>query len=363
MKALAIYPDNLPAIDHHHPNSPAHTDNQFMPSVQPSLAMAELGNHTIPLTDKQESTPPPPGFTLVKKSILDGSTTSSETGNGTSGTNAVAGASDAVQANPGRRNGKELVHELGTEVEKKALVVNMARARNASRGRFLAVGIFLSVLAITSKSLIDSMKRVWKIRGYIDTLQLADRRLILEFSEEGDFNHVTKGGPWRFRDDAVLVVALKEGEVSETVEFTTIPIWVQFKKIPLYLLTKQLARDLGKAIGYFICIDNNARGDICEKFVRARVHLPLNKALQRWITLQDKFIDEEVVAFVHYECLPTFCFICGFIGHKDTECHISDGMRSKTNKSDLGVLPIHRDDPRCWFLPETLEQCCKAPPL
>jgi hypothetical protein len=172
---------------------------------------------------------------------LDGSATSSETGNGIACTNAVAGASDAVQANPDQRNGKELVLELGTEAEKKALVINMARARNASRGRFLAVGIFLSILAITSKSLIDSMKSVWKIRGYTDTLQLADRRFILEFSEEGDFNHVTKGGPWRFRDDAILVVALKEGEVPETVEFTTIPIWVQFGKIPFYLLTKQLS--------------------------------------------------------------------------------------------------------------------------
>jgi hypothetical protein len=123
------------------------------------------------------------------------------------------------------------------------------------------------------------MKKVWKIRGHLESHQLADRRFVLEFSEVGDFNHVTKGGPWRFREDAVLVDALKEGDEPDTVQFTTVPIWVQFRNIPYYLLSKALAKKLGLKIGSFICIDNNARGDICDKFIRARVHLPLDQAL------------------------------------------------------------------------------------
>ena len=166
---------------------------------------------------------------------------------------------------------------VGTEKEKTPLVVNMAKARGAAPPRFLAVGIFLSILAVSSKTLIDNMKKLWKIRGHLDMNQLQDRRFVLEFSQEGDFLHVTRGVPWRFRNDAVLVDELKEGDDPETVKFTTIPIWAQFRNIPFYLLSKELARDLGKRIGQFISIDNNARGDICAKFIRARVRLPIDR--------------------------------------------------------------------------------------
>jgi hypothetical protein len=283
-------------------------------------------------------------------------------GNG-AGTSTVACVSGPGSASSGRRSGKELLQELGTEEEKKAIVINMAQARRANRGRFLAVGVFLSVIAITSKNLIDSMRKVWQIRGFIETHQLADRRFVIEFSEEGDFTHVTKGGPWRYKEDAVLVDVLKEGDDPETVRFTTVPIWVQFRKIPFYLLSKKLAKELGEKIGEFICIDNNARGDICDKIIRTRVHLPIDRALRRWIPLIDEIENEQVVAFVHYERLPTFCYTCGFIGHKYTECMVAGNTRKKTYKAELGVMPILPEDDRKWFLPDTTSHVRQAPSL
>jgi hypothetical protein len=152
--------------------------------------------------------------------------------------------------------------ELSTERELEPIVINMDRARGPVQRRFLVVGIFLSVIAITSKNLVDSMRRIWNIRGHLDSNQLLDRRFFLEFYEEGDFMHVIKGGPWRYREDPVLVMALKDGDDPETVKFTTVPTWVQFKNIPFYLLSKELARDLGNRIGELICIDEDARGDL-----------------------------------------------------------------------------------------------------
>ncbi|KAM0844486.1 hypothetical protein ACQ4PT_057045 [Festuca glaucescens] len=250
-----------------------------------------------------------------------------------------------------RRSGKEIIEAMGTKEEKKPLIVNMARVRRAAPKRFLVVGVFLAVLAITSKSLIDNMKNIWKIRGCLDTNQLRDRRFVLEFSEEGDFLHVTRGGPWRFRDDAVVVDVLNEVDDHEEVQFNSIPIWVQFKKIPFYLLSKQLAKDLGAKIGTFICIDINLRGDICDKIIRARVRLPINQALQRWTMLLDEIEDEEVVVSIAYERLPNFCLFCGFIGHEEAECRIPVPHRKRRYSRDLGVAPIHPEDIRSWPMP------------
>jgi hypothetical protein len=49
------------------------------------------------------------------------------------------------------------------------------------------------------------MRNVWRVRGNLEMNQLADKRFMLEFSEEGDFEHVTKGGPWRYQKDAILI--------------------------------------------------------------------------------------------------------------------------------------------------------------
>jgi hypothetical protein len=48
---------------------------------------------------------------------------------------------------------------MGTDAEKKTMVVSMAKARGASRVRFLAIGVFLSMLAVNFEHLIKTMKK------------------------------------------------------------------------------------------------------------------------------------------------------------------------------------------------------------
>jgi len=252
-----------------------------------------------------------------------------------------------------RRAGKEPLVDDRTAEEKAPIIINLAEARGLANARLVAVGVFLSILTIPSKQLVNYMKNVWKIRGSIEMNPLAAGRFILEFSEEGDFDHVTRGGPWRYQKDAVLIRPLKDHEDPNEVRFETVPIWAQFTKVPFYLLSKQLVRELGKRLGQFIIIDNNARGDIQDKILRARVHLPIARPLQRWITLMDEFTDEEVVVAVLYERLPSFCLSCGIIGHREANCDLPATLRRRRYNEGLSVPPTPIDDPRKWFLPES----------
>jgi hypothetical protein len=313
--------------------------------------MADESNNSA----REKSAPPPPGSVLAKKALLpEIPAPTIELGSGKA--IVETGGSSAYPLAPvPHRNGKEPLHELGTEEEKKPLVANISRARGAARGRLLAVGIFLSVLSISSRSLIATMRRVWNIRGHLESLQLADRRFMLEFSEEGDYNHVVKGGPWRCSDDAILIAPFREGEDPESVKFSSIPIWVQFRNIPFYLLSKTLAKDLAVKVGDFICIDNFSHGDLCDKYIRARVHMPIDRAIRRWIPIIDSIEDEEVVVSLHYERLPNFCFFCGLIGHKDTACVMAGTSKKKHYSRDLSVRPTVMEDVRRWLLPDKTE--------
>ncbi|KAM0847146.1 hypothetical protein ACQ4PT_055198 [Festuca glaucescens] len=242
-------------------------------------------------------------------------------------------------SNLGRRPGKELVQEFGTSAERKALVVSMGKGRGAARVWYMAVGIFLSMLTITS------MKKIWKTSGIVDMSPLEGYRFVLEFVEEGDFTHVTKGGPWRYRDDAVLIESLKEGEDLSAIVFGSVP-WAQFKEIPFYLLSKDLARELARRVGEYMSIDKDSRGDIFSMIPRARVRLPLDVPLLRWIVLLDEVTKEEVVVSIAYERLPSLCYHYGIIGHQGARCSLLEEMKMNGYKLELGVPPTHFKDPR-----------------
>nr|XP_020182831.1 uncharacterized protein LOC109768507 [Aegilops tauschii subsp. strangulata] len=240
---------------------------------------------------------------------------------------------------------------------KKTLVVNISGARKAMQARFLAVGLFLSVTLVNSRQLIDHMKGVWKVRGALGELQLAakeGRKFVLEFSEDGDRQHVIRGGPWQYHGDPFLVVGLEAGADPTSAVFSHMPMWVQFRDIPFYLLTKELARSLGEQVGKLVMIDQHSRGNICEKFLRARVQLPLYSALLKEITLEDEITGEEVPVSLRYERLPNFCLFCGFIGHMEARCDLPENEKKLRYPKDISVRAVHFDDPRAWFLPDKM---------
>jgi hypothetical protein len=139
-------------------------------------------------------------------------------------------------------------------------------------------------------------------------------------------------------------------------------VWVQFRNIPFYLLTKKLARDLGDRVGTLLMIDEHSRGDICDKFLRARVQLPLYLALQKTITLKDEITEEEVEVQLRYERIPNFCLFCGYIGHMEARCDAPAEGRKLCFSSELRVRPVHFEDPRTWRLSEGMGDQQNQPP-
>ena len=88
---------------------------------------------------------------------------------------------------------------------------------------------------------------------------------------------------------------LAKGDEPSSVLFLHVPMWVQFRKIPFYLLTKKLAFDLGECMGSTLIVDSSARGSISDKFVRTKVKLPLYRPLRKELSLVDEITGEEVL--------------------------------------------------------------------
>ena len=55
-------------------------------------------------------------------------------------------------------------------------------------------------------------------------------------------------------------------------------------------------------------------------FLRLKVNMDITKPLHRFVTVVGVRGQGDIWARLTYECLPTFCYECGMIGHSDIKC-------------------------------------------
>jgi hypothetical protein len=243
---------------------------------------------------------------------------------------------------PQQREGKAIMQDATVE-EVDMVWVDIG----AARPRLFTVGLFLSAILINPRQLMIVMKRVWKVRGDLTARVVEDRRYLLEFTEEGDHQHAIRGGPWRYSGGAFLVEPFNGMGDPAEVEFSYILMLVQFRSIPFHLLMKDLGEALGRRLGKLLWVDANAHGDINDKFIRARVPLPLQRTLHRNIKVEDTITDESVTSIIRYERLPNFCLYCGFIGHMEQNCNFPARQQQIRFSVELRVPPVIPEDPCC----------------
>lgn len=84
-------------------------------------------------------------------------------------------------------------------------------------------------------------------------------------------------------------------------------------------MSKEVGQDIGRSRGRFIEVDKRAGQVDQAKFIRIRVDLPIEKPLRRGGHVVSKDGEKYWVQF-RYERLPTFCYLCGKLGHDDKHC-------------------------------------------
>lgn len=122
---------------------------------------------------------------------------------------------------------------------------------------------------------------------------------------------------------------MAKGLSVTNISFTHSPFWVQVWGLPFELMSDEVGRELGNNIGKFIEIDRRTRQSDQAKFMRIRMDLQLDKPLRRGGKIAsvegEKFWESS-----RYERLPTFCFLCGRLGHDEKHCKESlDQQNSK----------------------------------
>ncbi|WOL05858.1 hypothetical protein Cni_G14589 [Canna indica] len=100
--------------------------------------------------------------------------------------------------------------------------------------------------------------------------------------------------------------------------FSYAPVWLRIHALPLELWNHVSVSLIANSIGKLITIDNRSFEFQKGKYVRVCVEIDLAQSIKQGvlINLHDSKFFQPIV----YENLPSVCFKCGIIGHREVSC-------------------------------------------
>ncbi|KAL0428198.1 UNVERIFIED_CONTAM: hypothetical protein Slati_2994600 [Sesamum latifolium] len=102
-------------------------------------------------------------------------------------------------------------------------------------------------------------------------------------------------------------------------------------------MTKEVASFTECKIEQLRKFDQQKGPDLWGSFMRLRVVIDVSKPLPRALKIRTVLRDEHLVSFT-YESLPSFCYLCGRLGHisKWCETRFNDGFINSGDDSPFG---------------------------
>ncbi|CAO2149528.1 unnamed protein product [Urochloa humidicola] len=144
--------------------------------------------------------------------------------------------------------------------------------------------------------------------------EFGDNMFYVEFDSERLWKKAVWGGPWKYKEDAVIFVAYDGVRRLSEISIESIAVWIRIYDIPTIKMTVGFMKALGRKFGNVVEV-----GEIYKNYRRVRVEIPLEKPLMATVDIDVKGEGNMVFA-VRYENVPHFCFTCGRLGHAKDDC-------------------------------------------
>lgn len=178
------------------------------------------------------------------------------------------------------------------------------------------IGKFLSGKTLNFMAMKSRLSAVWRpVRGvYIKSY--TSNLFLFQFFHSKDLKRVLIGGPWFFDNCPLIYKRLQDGDIPTSVQLFHLNIWVRLFDIPVGYVKEAVAKLLGDYIGSFLEYDAKNAKDVWNNYMRVRVQIDIRKPLKKHKVIKKRDGSTSKVRFV-YERLPSFCFVCGILGHLD----------------------------------------------
>ncbi|KAM6592517.1 hypothetical protein CsatA_000220 [Cannabis sativa] len=212
--------------------------------------------------------------------------------------------------------------------------------------RWCLVGRFLTGRTFDFDAMRHMMASLWQPGKGVYIRELDTNRYLFQFYHEIDVQAVIDGSPWTFNRSPLIFHRLKRGEDPKLVRLHCLDLWVQIHDLKTGYMLEKVVRKAGDYVGKFIKTDAKNFNGIWREYLRVRATVDIDKPLKRRMKLC-KDNGDWIWANFKYEHIPTFCFVCGIIGHSERFCPrrfdedydplvkpYGNGMRAQTKKKN-----------------------------
>lgn len=117
--------------------------------------------------------------------------------------------------------------------------------------------------------------------------------------------------------------------------------WIQVYNVPVGFRSERVCRDVGNHLGAYESYDPWNFDGSNKLFLRVRAQVNVRKPLKKHMKLRKVSGDWFLINFKN-EKLPTFCFICGLIGHGKMFCKDQYEKKDKPRKFGLWLHAPNR---------------------
>ncbi|KAK5802554.1 hypothetical protein PVK06_030156 [Gossypium arboreum] len=216
----------------------------------------------------------------------------------------------------------ELLGKLKFLEEESIQIMSTKGGKNNQRFESWAVGKIMAMEHLNREVMYKVFRSLWYTKEEVHFVALKEGAVIVKFSCLEDRSQILNNMPWLFDKCLFSMAPFVKGKNIASYEFWLSPFWLRVYNIPIEVMDRQLALDVGNAIGELMAIDWKDRNGAWTEFMRLKVKIDISKPLRRVM----KFASEdggEMIGVIKYERLPNFCYMCGMIGHNTKKCQNS----------------------------------------
>ncbi|XP_048496311.1 uncharacterized protein LOC125495591 [Beta vulgaris subsp. vulgaris] len=217
-----------------------------------------------------------------------------------------------------------------TEAENQ--VISFDEGANEDDNHDLALSLVGRVLTVRSynfEALKRTLNQIWAISNGALFRSIENGFFVVQFANLRDKTKVLNGRPWTFDQNLILLSEI-EGELQPSnMSLTLCPFWLRIYNLPMAYRTEKHIKMIANSMGEVLEYDSD--GILWDKSARIRVLLDVTKPLRRIQRISLKK-GEPVMVEIKYERLPTFCYVCGIIGHIERDCWVHQEEEKEIEK-------------------------------
>ncbi|XP_039140407.1 uncharacterized protein LOC120277614 [Dioscorea cayenensis subsp. rotundata] len=158
----------------------------------------------------------------------------------------------------------------------------------------------------------------WEKIGEILISDLPNGFILIRCANNTVLQRLLSEGPWTINVIILQLSPWRPYFEPTFTKLTTAAIWIQLHNLPIEFWSGDTLETITGHLGKLLKIDELTLSLTRTKYARICLELDLSKPLCKGFWLGDDL--HRVFVVVQYECLPTFCYSCGVIGHGSSSC-------------------------------------------